>query len=171
MKLDPIKLTIGQTDVTVKMADAEVEPSDDGGVEFKASAINVEIDNAVYQKLDEPVDWDKEEIKEVVRNAWLEGTVEWPDTLDKEWTESRFTKNAKAQRAVLSAIVENCPVTAGYLKEDNLLDYSVGNAIYELKQQNLVKAIDRNGQGEVLVPTHVGWKEYSTYKDIEITKA
>jgi len=170
MKVDELEVTVGDTDLTVTMAEGDLVETGEGSIELKAKSIYVTIEDSVFQVLDEPTSWDKEAIKECVRNAWLEGTTEWPKTLDKEWTEPRYVGNADAQREVLELIVEHHPVTSAFLKQDGLADCDVGNARYNLKKQNLVKAISRNGQGEVLVPTHIGFKEYSTLKDLDVTK-
>lgn len=96
----------------------------------------------------------------VNQNGDEETSILEMDTSDRDWTEMRVLTDPRSdkQRKALKHIVEAAPCTSELL--DEKMDGDASNQIYRLKEKDLIACIGYSSRHQVLVPTHVGWKEY-----------
>lgn len=162
---EPLTVTIGDTEVEVSPVDGNLE-----GGELVVSSISVTVNDDTYQTLDEPVEWNEDNIREAVRTAWLEKPG-WPDTSDADWDEHRLVSPGTQKWLVIQYVAENFPVTSQDISRDldEELNGNYQNVIYDAKEDNLVATIGYDEQYHVLAPTHLGLKELHLEDELEKT--
>ena len=151
--MDPITVTIGDIEVEVHAVEGVLV---DGNL--KVSSVEAEVLGRNFHSLNEEISWNEEEVREAVRSAWMQNS-EWPDTLDPQWKEHRLVNPGTQEWNVLEYIEDNYPCKTRSINEE--LDYgdNLKNVVYDLKEDNLITAVARDGNAHILVPTHLGLKE------------
>lgn len=149
----------GGEELTIRAVEGQLE-----GGELKVSKVSVhQGDKAGKFDLDEPISFDEVTVPLLVTllGERVEHKNKW-DTADRTYTEPRHISAGSDEAAILQIATFNAPTTTSELNKIIEDDVSVRNAVYKLKDKDLLAVIGYEGNAHVIVPTHLGWKETLT---------
>lgn len=164
-------VSIGGEEYEIEASSGEVRE----GTLFVEGVVTADEDN--YRiNFDEEVMWNnvEEEVnkhfaRKFLSNDETEEDVFDVDTSDRDYNEPRVLTHARAdaQRRCLRIISKNAPVSSKTVRQMSEDDHSVSNYVSKLKDKGLVACVGYDSQNQILVPTHVGWKEFYAMEGTE----
>lgn len=83
-----------------------------------------------------------------------------PDTSDPEWKEPRFVNEGTIKAETLNAVCEYYPCTSPFIEEQISADSGASAYISKMRKDGLVAYVGSRDGRQVIVPTHIGLKEW-----------